>query len=121
MTTKLYVAGPMSGYEGLNFPAFERAAAALRAAGYDVVSPHEVALACGCSGVLAACEAGEHGWADFLRADLIALLGHADGLAVLPGWEASKGANLEVDVADRLDIEVHSVEHWLSAALVRSA
>lgn len=104
---KLYVAGPMTGLPEYNFPAFRTAAAELRAAGHDVVSPHEVALPCGCA-------AGtDHTWADYLRADLIALLTHAEGVALLPGWEASRGANLEKHVAERLDLEIRLLDDWL--------
>ena len=112
----LYVAGPMSGYPAHNFPAFAAAADRLRAAGHDVVSPHEVPLPCGCCGGPALCAADEHTWAEYLRADLVALLGVAEGVAVLPGWQQSRGANLEVHVADSLGLEVLTVDEWLDMA-----
>lgn len=119
---KLYIAGPMTGYPEFNFPAFATAALELRALGHDVVSPAEVPLPCGCedTGSSPACGASAHEWADFLRSDLIALLRHAEGIAVLPQWEASRGASLEVHVAQALGLPVHPVEAWLSegAAMV---
>jgi hypothetical protein len=39
---RIYVAGPMTGYEHDNAPAFERAATMLRAQGHDVVTPIEL-------------------------------------------------------------------------------
>ena len=39
---KIYIAGPMSGYEDLNYPAFAQTAAVLRNAGHEVVSPAEL-------------------------------------------------------------------------------
>lgn len=38
----VYIAGPMSGKKDYNYPAFEAAAAEIRAAGYNVISPHEL-------------------------------------------------------------------------------
>ena len=36
--TRIYIAGPMTGYPELNFPAFHAAANSLRAQGYDAVN-----------------------------------------------------------------------------------
>jgi hypothetical protein len=105
----LYVAGPMTGIPAFNFPAFEAAAADLRAAGYPVTSPHEVALSDGSA-------AGDHPWQDYVRADLIEMLRHAYAVAVLPGWENSRGANLEVHIAKTLEMPVRPVDEWLSRA-----
>lgn len=111
---KLYVAGPMTGLPEFNFPAFADAAARLRARGFHVLSAHEVALPCGCRSALRPCGDGGHEYTAFLRADLAALLGHAQGIALLPGWEDSRGAKLEVYVADFLGIEVAPVDEWLA-------
>ncbi len=87
---RVYVSGPMTGLPGLNFPAFEAAATALRAKGYEVVSPHED-------------DKPGLEWHEYLRADL-ALLVTCDAIASLPGWEQSKGARLEHHVADELGL-----------------
>ena len=42
MTSRLYLAGPMTGLPELNFPAFHAEAARLRALGYEVVNPAEI-------------------------------------------------------------------------------
>ena len=39
---RLYLAGPMTGIEDLNFPAFHAEAARLRALGYTVINPAEI-------------------------------------------------------------------------------
>jgi hypothetical protein len=88
---RVYLSGPMSGIEDSNFPAFHTAAAALRADGFEVVSPAEIQ------------EAGT--WELCLRADIRELC-TCDAIALMPGWENSKGANLELHLAHRLGMEV---------------
>lgn len=88
---RVYLSGPMSGIADNNFPAFHEWAARLRGQGFDVVSPAEIQ------------EAGT--WELCLRADLRELCA-CDAIALMPGWEASKGANLELHVAHRVGMEV---------------
>ena len=79
---KLYIAGPMTGIEELNFPAFHAMAEKLRAAGYEVENPAEIN------------PDPTADWADCMRADLVAL-DTCDGIVMLPGWENSPGAQIE--------------------------
>ena len=88
---RIYLSGPMTGIPENNFPAFNFWAARLRADGYDVVSPAEIQ------------EAGT--WELCLRADLRELC-TCDAIALMPGWEGSKGANLELHVAHRVGMRV---------------
>lgn len=97
----LYCSGPMSGIEGHNFPAFDAAAAVLRKTGFVVINPADRGIVYGWS------------WEDYLRHDLRDLLA-CEGVAVLPGWEDSRGASLEVHVARALSIPVKPVEEWCS-------
>lgn len=83
---RLYLAGPMTGLPELNFPAFHAEAARLRAMGHDVVNPAEVNPDPGAA------------WADCMRADIRELC-TCDGVALLPGWEKSRGATLEHHIA----------------------
>jgi hypothetical protein len=101
---KLYLSGPMTGYPDHNFPAFHRAASVLREQGFIVLSPADE-------------PAGMMSWADYLRRDL-AMVCEARGVATLPDWEKSKGANLECHVARELGIEVEPVEFWLNKEAV---
>ena len=96
---KVYIAGPMRGYEELNFPAFHEAAATLRAGGHEVVSPAELDLeAFGTMEAIKA-EAEKPGMlAGFLKRDLAAML-DCTTVALLPGWEKSQGALTEAMVA----------------------
>ncbi|WP_373054312.1 DUF4406 domain-containing protein [Thioalkalivibrio sp.] len=104
----LYIAGPMTGLPDYNYPAFERARADLEAAGYEVLCPTDNG---------AGTEPGSRPWSWYMRAALHQLL-QADAVAVLPGWEASKGAALEVHVANSLNMPVRSLAAWLREAEV---
>ncbi len=94
---KLYVAGPMRGKPARNAAAFEEATATLRSEGHEVISPAEMddeygELGDGVAGVWDTVDRRA------IRRDIEALFGcHA--VVVLPGWEASEGATLEVTVA----------------------
>ena len=107
----VYLCGPMRGHPLFNFPAFTDAAAALRAAGYEVLSPHERDLALGFDPARPIEEQG-FDLVDALRWDVAAVL-RADATVVLPGWETSRGARAEVAVAKAADKPVLS----LAAAL----
>jgi len=90
---RVYLSGPMSGLPEHNFPAFHAHAQLLRAAGHDVVNPADLNPDPGKS------------WEECLRTDLRELCS-CEAIALMPGWERSKGANLELHVAHRLGLEV---------------
>jgi hypothetical protein len=98
---RLYVAGPMSGIEDYNFPAFNEAARLLRAAGYSVENPAD-------TGVREGWE-----WHDYLRSAIGSRLVRCDGVATLPGWKQSRGALLEVYIAEALGMPVLDLDSWL--------
>lgn len=110
---RIYVSGPMTGHPEYNYPAFHAASRKLRAAGFEVSSPAEVGLPCGCPP-----GKPEHGWTDYLRADLVAMLRSADAIATLPGFELSRGAALEIHVGRALGWTVQPVGFWLGEALL---
>jgi hypothetical protein len=93
----------MTGIPAHNFPAFNAAEKSLTEAGFEVRNP-------------AANGEGQMSWADYLRHDLRDVL-EVDGVAVLPNWSTSKGARLEVHVADELGLPVKTVEHWIKARI----
>jgi hypothetical protein len=90
---KIYIAGPMTGLEDLNFPLFHEAAATLRALNHVAVNPAEIV-----PDPLAK-------WEDCMRAVLRELLA-CEAVAVLPGWTTSKGARLEIEIATKLGMLV---------------
>jgi hypothetical protein len=95
----IYISGPMSNIPLFNKPAFDEAATQLMRLGYRVLNPAEVKIS-----------GGE--WVDFMRADLKIMM-DADMVATLHGWESSRGASLEVYIAEKLDIPVVTAESLL--------
>ena len=113
---RLYLAGPMRGIPNFNFPAFHATAAALRAVGHEVFSPAErdIARHDGVD-VSAANHAGDeaqatrdHGFSlrDALAEDLEFICRHAEGVAMMPGWENSAGARAEHATAVALRLSI---------------
>ncbi|WP_238591868.1 DUF4406 domain-containing protein, partial [Pseudomonas abietaniphila] len=90
---RIYVAGPMTGIEDYNFPAFNAAAAKLRAKGWQVENPAEHELADNLE------------WADYMAYDLTRL-GLCGAIYLLPGWSKSKGAMIEWNIARALGMQV---------------
>jgi Domain of unknown function (DUF4406) len=116
---RLYLSGPMSAILEFNIPAFRTASEKLRRAGFTVTTPHEVVLPCGCAGA-ATCGPDPHEWSEWVRADLLQMLQTADALATLPGVESSRGARLEISVAESLGWQVQPVGFWLGEAALSS-
>lgn len=94
---RIYIAGPMQGKPLYNFPLFDEAEKRLTEFGYDVVSPADLDRQAGFDPAK-----GDVVTPEFLeqarKRDLEALL-TCDGIAMLPGWEDSKGARAEHAVA----------------------
>lgn len=112
---KLYLAGPMRGIPYFNFPAFDKAAANLRARGYEVFSPAEndrvnygAELAASNPTGNEARATATHGFnlRAALGTDLAYICAEADGIALLPGWRNSKGATAEHATAVALGLTV---------------
>lgn len=102
--TTLYICGPMTGLPGLNFDAFFEADKKLRDAGYEVLNPAD----------RAGRTAGKP-WEWYLRR-CIKDVADADGLAVLPGWNRSRGAQLEHHIASSLFVPIGSPQSWIDHA-----
>jgi hypothetical protein len=97
--TVLYLSGPMTGKPEFNFPAFHAAASDLRARGFTVINPAE----------LDAADAAPMEWEQYLRRDIRHLM-DADRIALLPGWEYSRGAKLELHIATALGMSAMFLE-----------
>jgi hypothetical protein len=97
---KVYIAGPINGYENLNKDAFQLAASKLIELGHEPVNPHDIGPlkhdGIPCAGAPAN---GGHSYGCYMIPDLKALL-DCDGYTLLNGWERSKGAFVEDMVAN---------------------
>jgi len=92
----------MRGRPLFNFPAFDSAASKLRAKGYEVFSPAERDRADGFDPLenpdWAEGKNEPHNLSWYMQIDLPEVC-KADAIAVLPDWEMSEGARLEMLVA----------------------
>lgn len=88
-----YIAGPMSGYENFNYPAFNAAAVDLRASGVHVENPAENPVpACG-------------SWEGYMRL-AVRQLATCDAILLLTGWQDSRGAVIEARLAKDLGLQL---------------
>lgn len=105
---KVYISGPITGIDFGNRFAFSCARSALELCGYEVIDPSEVQLSDAAT------------WADYMKADLKLLL-DCDYIYMLEGWENSKGARLERELAENLGIEEIDLDQESERAKNRAA
>lgn len=111
---KVYLSGPMRGIKDFNFPAFDAASKFLRAHGHEVFNPADkdrdhdptgISWKSKTGDITAAEKTGIFDRRVAIRADLDYIIDHADAIALLPGWNESKGANAELWLARFLDLQ----------------
>lgn len=111
ITPTFYICGPMTGLPACNFPAFDRARDRGLKRGYNIISPADMDREVSGIDVLT----DPAGWKcyrkenpafldDTIDRDIgvirhLLVPKHGDGLALLPGWQKSKGANAEIGLA----------------------
>ncbi|WP_313411767.1 DUF4406 domain-containing protein [Atlantibacter hermannii] len=88
---KIYIAGPMSGIEKFNRPAFQYEALRLSSEGYVVLNPATLPDGLTQSEYMDIC---------------LAMLRCADAIYMLRGWEQSAGARAENALAEKLELEI---------------
>lgn len=89
---RIYISGPITGRDRNGaFEHFERAGKYLTDLGYEAVNPMKKPSEADAS----------KPWADYMRED-IALLIDCDAIYMLDGWELSRGAKLEFNIATEL-------------------
>lgn len=133
---KFYLAGPMTGVPQFNYPLFDKVSAQLRAMGLEIVSPAELddpetrkqALASP-DGKLQDGRLNGQTWGDMLARDIKLIAdGGIDGIVVLPDWEFSRGARMEVFTAINLgkpvyfllDDKILRYPYWVLINVLRS-
>ena len=105
-TAPVYISGPITSLirlgEDWRYP-FNAAERGLRSLGFkDIKSPVYIA-----EDVEAQCkkEGRAPGYADYMKADLTELL-KCKTILMLKGWEGSRGATLEYEIADAIHLEI---------------
>lgn len=89
-----YLAGPMTGLPDYNFPAFMEMAQVLREKGFIIFNPAE------------SIPDKSLAWTVYMRHNIRALM-NCQGIFLLPGWERSKGSQLEKHIAVQLEMEIY--------------
>lgn len=104
---KIYIAGPMTGYKDWNFPAFFEVEEQLIKLGHEPVNPahNDGATVQAALESAGKPEAPNNPWRWYMRRDLPHVL-EVDAICVLPGWQKSKGASLEVTVAKAIGLPI---------------
>ena len=102
---RIYVAGPMRGIKD-HPERFRKATAQLRDLGHEVFSPDEQP---------------KHPWSpnptpairEVFKGDMTWICDKADAIALLPGWNKSKGAKAEAALGKALGIRVDLIETFI--------
>jgi len=98
----VYLSGPMTGLPEFNVPAFMAAALRLRTEGHEVFNPAES------FGGRLDLPRDEYFRKDF--EELVRVANNGGYVVVLPGWEKSRGATLEVLAAAEMGIRVMTLD-----------
>lgn len=95
----IYLSGPMTGLPDYNRPAFDEIAQQLRALGKSVFNPGDIGPK---ENIM------PRDW--YMRRDIEGLL-KSDSVYVLPGWQKSEGAKLEIEIAKQLRLPIIFTTH----------
>ena len=107
---KIYIAGPMRGITLSNFPAFDSAAELLQKAGHEVYNPAENDRQTQPDWSPAANSMEGFDLRKAFAWDLGTICQEAEVVVLLPGWRASKGAMIEVEVARMIEIPLCEID-----------
>lgn len=99
---KVYIAGPMTGYKNLNYDAFNTAEEILLEQGHEVRNPAKVEVPDGVKPT----------WEWFMKRTIPMML-ECDVVVCLAGCAKSKGATMEMRIANELGIDVKLFPEFL--------
>jgi Domain of unknown function (DUF4406) len=102
----IYLAGPMTGVPERNYPAFDKATILLQDRGFAILNPASIDTDMQLDTRMT--------WDWYMR-HAIRMVLTADAIALLPGWENSKGACLEREIGQALELDIRLLEDWLLA------
>ena len=100
---RIYIAGPMRGIPESNFPAFDEAESRWRAAGHTPFSPAQVDRALKYDPKY---DETPTMLRHVIQMDIACIMA-ADALALLPGWEKSRGSTVELSLAQFLGLPIY--------------
>lgn len=105
---RIYISGPITGMPAGNRPAFTAAALQLQGLDHTVINPHDVGDL-----VEQRMHPKEPGWSNYMRTDIVALM-CCDAVALLDGWQLSRGSTVERGLAIDLGMTVMPLGAWIA-------
>lgn len=102
MNKLIYIAGPMRGIPGYNYPLFNEVAAHFRKLGYKVINPTEIGDYFGKPEEL---EKDKRLLDLVMSIELLCVI-KCDAICLLEGWENSEGARTELAAALERKLEI---------------
>lgn len=104
---KVYISGPMTGLENLNFDKFEEAEEKLKKFNFEIFNPHKLSeFKTEEFKELIKDQKSHIVWEHYMKVDIQIMLRECEFLVVLPGWEHSRGATMEIFIAKSLGMIV---------------
>lgn len=111
MTTRVYIATPMTGIPEMNRPMVDRIARYIDRRGDVPVLPHDIPARphdgpCPDADSYPGVTERDHGGLCYLRNDLIIMLQRCGAVVMAPGWSRSRGARVEHSTALAVGMDV---------------
>jgi len=99
-TLRIYISGPMTGYENSNYLEFNRVAEEIKDLGFEPINPVELG-----TGIEKLNITDGEKYKKYMRADIKGMM-DADLILMLEGFKYSRGAMIEKTLAEYIEIPV---------------